>query len=64
MSQTNNIRPIRPTTLIFNDDAEVLEFIINYATSSEITNSEGMERTRQMMRNHKPAKRRGEEANG
>lgn len=43
-------KPIRPTKIYFKDEAEMTEFIKNP--------SENMDRVREMMQKHQPAKKR------
>ncbi len=54
---TNMTKPIHPTNLEFENKEEMQKFI-NYATSKEKTKSEGLDRMRELMKNHKPAPER------
>lgn len=51
------IKPIRPTQLQFENDAEMHKFI-NYATSKTKTSDPGLDRLRRLMKNHKPTPER------
>lgn len=50
-------KPIRPTTIIFEDDAEINEFI-DYATTTKKSENSSFDRVRKLMHSHKPAKKR------
>jgi hypothetical protein len=52
-----DIKPIRPTNIEFESEDEMQEFI-NYATSKTKTKSPGLDRLRQLMKEHKPAEER------
>jgi hypothetical protein len=54
---TTAIKPIRPMQIEFESEHEMQQFI-NYATSSIKTNSPGLNRLRQLMKEHKPAEER------
>jgi hypothetical protein len=51
------VKPIRPTVIEFDTQEEYNAFV-EYATSTEPDNSEGMQQLREMMKNHKRAKER------
>lgn len=50
-------KPIRPTQLQFETEAEMQKFI-NYATSTEKTSDPGLDRLRRLMKKHTPATER------
>jgi hypothetical protein len=54
---TTAIKPIRPTVIEFEEKDEMEKFL-NYATSMTKDKSAGMERVRQMMKDHKLAPKR------
>lgn len=54
---TTATKPIRPTEIVFESESDIDNFI-NYATRKDRTNNETMNRVREMMKNHKPAKKR------
>lgn len=54
-----NIRPIRPTKIEFETEKEMNEFI-EYALSTDSAMSPEMIRMREMLRNHRRSKRRGQ----
>lgn len=54
---TTAIKPIRPTHLEFDSKEELQQFI-NYATSKEKTKNPGLDRMRELMKNHRPAPER------
>ena len=54
---TTAIKPIRPTHLEFESEEEMQKFI-HYATSKTKTDSPGLERLRQLLKEHEPAKER------
>jgi hypothetical protein len=49
------VRPIRPTTIEFENDTEMQRFI-NYATSNKKTENEVLNSVRERRKKHKPAK--------
>ena len=51
------IKPIRPTYIEFESEEEMQRFI-NYATSKKKSESPGLDRLRQLMKEHQPAKER------
>jgi hypothetical protein len=54
---TTAIKPIRPTHLEF-DSQEDLQRFVNYTTSKQKTQSPGLNRMRELLKNHKPAPER------
>jgi hypothetical protein len=54
---TTAIKPVRPTHLEFETEEEMQKFI-NYATSKQKTSDPGLDRLRQLMKNHKRAPER------
>lgn len=54
--EKGSVKPIRPTVIKFDSDEEYDNFI-KYVTSTERDNSEGMERMRELMRNHRQTKK-------
>lgn len=55
----SEIKPIRPTIIEFGTEEEYDEFI-KYATSKEKTDSPELNNLRELLKNHKRAKRRDE----
>lgn len=55
--EQGSVKPIRPTVIKFETEEEYDDFI-KYTTSTERDNSEGMERMRELMRNHVRSKKR------
>lgn len=51
------IKPIRPTTYEFNDPASLQQFL-NYASSTEKSNTPELERVRRLMKQHQAAAER------
>ncbi|MED4732053.1 hypothetical protein [Aneurinibacillus migulanus] len=49
------VKPIRPTTIEFENEAEMQRFI-NYATSNRKTKNEALDKVRERRKNHKPAR--------
>jgi hypothetical protein len=49
------VKPIRPTVIEFETDEEYDDFI-KYVTSTEKDQSEGMQRMRELMSNHRQSK--------
>jgi hypothetical protein len=54
---TTAIKPVRPTHLEFETEEEMQKFI-NYATSKQKTSDPGLDRLRQLLKNHKRAPER------
>jgi|GEM_PF-2974692 len=54
---TTTTKPIRPTRLTFENDADMQRFI-NYAHNNKKTEDDDMKRVREMMKNHRPAPKR------
>lgn len=55
---TTTIKPIRPTSIEFENEQERQRFV-NYAkTPKKTENDEGLDRMRELLKNHKPAKER------
>lgn len=54
---TTEIKPIRPTHLEFETEAEMQKFI-NYATSKQKTSDPGLDRLRNLKKEHKRAPER------
>lgn len=54
---TTEIKPIRPTNIEFENDEELQKFL-NYASSTQKTNSKDLERVRDLIKNHRPASER------